>query len=107
MLYRTIIYYTLLVLILLFRYVKSNFIFQFNSFLILLKSNIQLNRNKCKFSIYRNIIDDGSLDSVNINDLVDGSISRISQFIIKQNLDPLNLPQAEKKLWTVRNALID
>lgn len=38
---------------------------------------------------------------------MDGSISRISQFIIKQNLDPLNLPQTETKLWTVRNDLID
>ncbi|XP_011171278.2 uncharacterized protein LOC105204001 [Solenopsis invicta] len=36
---------------------------------------------------------------VNINNLVDRFIPEISQFIIKNNLDPLTLPSTQIKLW--------
>lgn len=36
---------------------------------------------------------------------MDRSIPQIVQFIVNNGLDPLDLPQLEKKLWTVRNIL--
>ncbi|XP_012541920.1 uncharacterized protein LOC105839867 [Monomorium pharaonis] len=37
--------------------------------------------------------------SANINNVVDRFVPQISQFIIKNGLDPLNLPTTNKKLW--------
>ncbi|KYM93963.1 hypothetical protein ALC62_15408 [Cyphomyrmex costatus] len=45
-----------------------------------------------------NIIDNKSA-SANINHIVDRSIPLISRFIVDNGLDPLDLPQTEKKLW--------
>ncbi|XP_024869442.1 uncharacterized protein LOC112453113 [Temnothorax curvispinosus] len=45
-----------------------------------------------------NIIDNVNSDT-NINNVVDEFIPQISQFIVNNNLDPLNLPQTKTKLW--------
>ncbi|XP_011635242.1 uncharacterized protein LOC105425923 [Pogonomyrmex barbatus] len=45
-----------------------------------------------------NVIEIGNW-SIDINDIVDGIIPQISQFIVENNLDPLKLPNTEKRLW--------
>jgi len=35
---------------------------------------------------------------------VDRAIPQVSQFMINHGMDPLNLPQIDKKLWMVCNA---
>ncbi|EZA58412.1 hypothetical protein X777_01369 [Ooceraea biroi] len=45
--------------------------------------------------------------NANLNKLVDYYNNQIMQFIILRGLDPLNLPNTEKKLWMFNMSKID